>query len=196
MRRFRERLLARLVERRAISHELARKLVGWTHPGFSAFAGEPIPPGDTRALEDMASYLSRNRVSLKRLLHVDGQQAVIYRALKPNPRLGQSFVALEWLARVADQIPDPGRHRTLFYAAPSVMGSWAADLLSIMGWRCALLYISSLGGPAPHRAAHTERGVCRRRRTSPGRGVSSPGRLRRSGGWCWERRAPARTGWW
>ena len=23
---------------------------------------------------------------------------------------------LEWLARVCDHIPDPGRHRTLFYA--------------------------------------------------------------------------------
>ena len=95
MKLFRQRLLARLVERRAISQELARKLLGWTHPGFSAFAGEPIPAGDTRALEDMASHLSRNPVSLRRLVYVDGEQAVIYRALKPNPRLGQNFVALE-----------------------------------------------------------------------------------------------------
>jgi hypothetical protein len=42
----------------------------------------------------MASYLSRNPVSLKRLVYVDGEQAVIYRALKANPRLGQNFVAL------------------------------------------------------------------------------------------------------
>ncbi len=55
MKLFRERLLARLVDRRAISQELARKLLSWRHPGFSAFAGEPIPPGDVRALEDMAS---------------------------------------------------------------------------------------------------------------------------------------------
>jgi len=44
---------------------------------------------------------------------------VIYRALKPNPRLGQNFVAmdpLEWLARLTDHIPDPGKHRTLAYA--------------------------------------------------------------------------------
>ena len=44
---------------------------------------------------------------------------MIYRALKPNPRLGANFVAmdpLEWLARMADHIPDPGKHRTLFYA--------------------------------------------------------------------------------
>jgi hypothetical protein len=36
MKLFRERLLARLVERHAISDELARKLVAWTHPGFSS----------------------------------------------------------------------------------------------------------------------------------------------------------------
>jgi hypothetical protein len=30
---------------------------------------------------------------------------------------------LEWLARMADHIPDPGKHRTLFYAARPVMES-------------------------------------------------------------------------
>ena len=39
-------------------------------------------------------------------LLIDGHKAVIYRALKPNPRLGANFVALdplEWLAQ-----PDHG----------------------------------------------------------------------------------------
>ena len=70
------------------------------------------------AIEDMASYVVRNPVSLKRLVYIEGQQAVIYRALKPKPRLGANFVTmdpLEWLARVADHIPDPGKHRTLSY---------------------------------------------------------------------------------
>jgi len=46
-------------------------------------------------------------------------QLETHRALKPNPRLGANFVAmdpLEWLARISDHIPDPGKHRTLFYA--------------------------------------------------------------------------------
>jgi hypothetical protein len=118
MRLFRARLLARLVERRAISHELATRLLGWRHPGFSAHVGEPIAAGDTHSLEDMAGYVVRNPLSLKRLVYLDGQQAVIYRALKPNPSLGQNFMAmdpLEWLARMTDHIPNPRRHRTLFY---------------------------------------------------------------------------------
>ncbi len=61
----------------------------------------------------------RNPLSLKRLVYIDGQQAVIYRGLRLNPTLGQNFEAmdpLEWLGRMADHIPDPGKHRTLFYA--------------------------------------------------------------------------------
>jgi hypothetical protein len=116
---FREALLERLVAEHAISGELQAKLLTWRHPGFSAHAGEPIPPNDARAIEDMASYVVRNPVSLRRLVYIDGHKAVIYRALKPNPRLGANFVALdplEWLARIADHIPDPGKHRTLFYS--------------------------------------------------------------------------------
>jgi len=43
---------------------------------------------------------------------------VLYRS-RMNPSLGRNFEAmdpLEWLARLADHIPDPGRHRTHFYA--------------------------------------------------------------------------------
>jgi hypothetical protein len=131
MRLFRERLLARLVDKHAISRELVAKLLAWRHPGFSAFVGEPIPPENTKAIEDMAGYVVRNPLSLKRLVYVDGQQAVIYRALKPNPSLGQNFVAmdpLEWLARLSDHIPDPGKHRTLSYGhyANRVRGERAA----------------------------------------------------------------------
>jgi hypothetical protein len=53
---FRERLLARLVEKHAISQELVARLMAWRHPGFSVHVGEPIPPDDPKAIEDMAVY--------------------------------------------------------------------------------------------------------------------------------------------
>jgi Putative transposase len=117
MKRFREGLLARLIERHAISEELARKLLAWRHPGFSAHVGEAIPSEDKKAIEDVACYIVRNPLSLKKLVYLDGQKAVLYRS-RMNPSLGRNFEAMdprEWLARLADHIPDPGKHRTHFY---------------------------------------------------------------------------------
>jgi hypothetical protein len=116
---FRARFLARLVEKHAIPKELVAKLLAWRHPGFSVHVGEPIPPDDPKAIENMAGYVTRAPLSLQRLVYIDGRQAVIYKALKANPTLGRNFEALdplEWLARMADHIPDPGKHRTLFHA--------------------------------------------------------------------------------
>ena len=107
---FRERLLLRLVEAHAISPELVRKLLAWKHPGFSAHVGETIAPTDKLRLEDTAAYLVRNPLSLKKLVYLDGQQAVLYRS-RTNPSLGRNVEAmdpLEWLARMSDHIPDPG----------------------------------------------------------------------------------------
>ena len=50
-------------------------------------------------------------------VYLDGHKAVQYRS-KLNPSLGRNFEAmdpLEWLARMADHIPDTGKPRTHFY---------------------------------------------------------------------------------
>jgi len=114
---FRERLLARLLDRHAISHELVRKLLAWRHPSFSAHVGEPISPQDKHHLEDTVAYLVRNPLSLKKLVYLDDHRAVLYRS-RMNPSLRRNFEALdplEWLARMSDHIPDPGQHRTILY---------------------------------------------------------------------------------
>jgi hypothetical protein len=79
MKLFRERLLARLIERHAISEDLARRLLSWHHPGFSAHVGGAIPIEDRKAIEDVACYLVRAPLSLKKLVYLDGQKAVLYR---------------------------------------------------------------------------------------------------------------------
>ena len=92
---------------------LVQKLLAWRHPGFSAHVGDRVAAEDKKRLEDTAAYLVRNPLSLKKLVHLDGQQAVLYRS-RMNPSLGRNFEALdplEWLARISDHIPDPGQHR-------------------------------------------------------------------------------------
>jgi Putative transposase len=81
--------------------------------------GQAIPFEDKKTLEDLACYLTRNPLSLKKLVYLDGQSAVLYRS-RLNPRLRRNFEAmdpLEWLARLSDHIPDPGKHRVHFYGA-------------------------------------------------------------------------------
>src|SRR4029450_1261235 len=93
MQLFRERLLGSLLDKRAISQEWVQKLLAWRHPGFSAHVGEPIMASDKQRLEDTAAYLVRNPLSLKKLVYLDGQQAVLYRS-RMNPSLGRNFAAL------------------------------------------------------------------------------------------------------
>jgi len=74
----------------------------------STHVGEPISADDTQALENLAGYVTRNPLSLQRLVYLDGQQAVIYKGLNHNQTLGRNFETmdpLEWLARMADHIP-------------------------------------------------------------------------------------------
>jgi hypothetical protein len=147
---FRERLLARLVESHAVSRELVSRLVSWKHPGFSAHVGEPIEPGQKQRLEDTAAYLVRNPISLRKLVYLDGERAVVYRS-RMNPSLGRNFEAmdpLEWLARLSDHIPDPGQHRTLFY------GEYSSR-------------VRGCGEPAEPEAETSEEYRAARRRASP-----------------------------
>jgi Putative transposase len=83
-----------------------------------------------KAVEHVACSMVRGPLSLQKLVYLDGQRAVLYRG-KMNPSLGRNFEALdppEWLARLADHMPDPGKHRTLTYGhyANRVRGERAA----------------------------------------------------------------------
>ena len=52
--------------------------------------GEPISASDKQRIEDTAAYLVRNPLSLKKLIYLDGQQAVLYRS-RMNPCLGRNW---------------------------------------------------------------------------------------------------------
>jgi hypothetical protein len=54
----------------------------------------PDAPEQKLRLEDTAAYLLRNPLSLKKLVYLDGERAVIYRS-RMNPSLGRNFEAME-----------------------------------------------------------------------------------------------------
>ena len=103
MKLFRERLLARLVERHAISDELAAQAPRLEASRLLRARRRSRSPSRTSsAIEDTAAYLVREPLSLQKLVYLDGQQAVLYRS-RMNPSLGRNFEAmdpLEWLARM------------------------------------------------------------------------------------------------
>jgi len=61
---FRERLLAELVKKRAISKKLVAKLVACRHPGFSTHVGDRIAAEDKQRL-DIYRRLQMRRSSLE-----------------------------------------------------------------------------------------------------------------------------------
>jgi len=90
-------------------------------PASPRSSARPIAPEDKAAIEDFAAYLINPPVSLEKLVYLDGEKAMHYRS-RMNPGLGRNFEAmypLAWLARMADHIPDPGKHRTLLYGVYS-----------------------------------------------------------------------------
>jgi len=92
--------------------------------------------------------------SLKKLVYLDGEKAVVYRS-RMNPFLGGNFEAmdpLEWLARLSDHIPEPGQYRTLFYGEYSsrVRGSGVSAEPEVQS--AARLPLGTRASPAPDRA--------------------------------------------
>ena len=59
----------------------------------AAHVGETIAPTDKLRLEDTAAYLVRNPLSLRKLVYLDGERAVIYRS-RMNPSLGLEHLGL------------------------------------------------------------------------------------------------------
>ena len=80
-----------------------------------------VPPRDGRESEALVRYMMRPAVSLARLLFTPGSHGVVYLPkaghddIEPTERID----AMEFVARVPVQIPDPRRHLVRYYGAYS-----------------------------------------------------------------------------
>jgi hypothetical protein len=102
-----------------LSQERLELLLSWRHSGFSVHNDVRLPAGDTKALEALVRYMVRPAVSLARLvLQPDGDEVLYF----PKPAGHDSIVAgpervdaLEFVARVLAQIPEPRKHVVRYY---------------------------------------------------------------------------------
>jgi hypothetical protein len=118
---FRHRVLHLLKEQHLLSDERIELLLSWRRSGFNIDDSVRIPAGESKTLEHVARYILRSPVSLSRMQWSPGSAHVLY-APKPShnatgelfPRL-EKIDALEFLARVITQIPEPKRHLLFYY---------------------------------------------------------------------------------
>ncbi len=90
--------------------------MSWNHnSGFSVDDSVRVEPEDEKAMERMVRYMLRSPLSLERMEYVDGADEVVYsrKASSDGERgAAERFDALDFLARVIAQIPEPKLHST------------------------------------------------------------------------------------
>ena len=112
---FRHKVLA-LLRRRGL-------LNSWRRSGFSVHNRVLVHPRDGREFEALVRYMMRPPVSLSRLSFTPGSHEVVYVPKSGHddiePTEGERIDAMEFVARVLVQIPDPRRHLVRYYGAYS-----------------------------------------------------------------------------
>ena len=95
----------------------------WNHLGFSIHNRVYVRAEDSRGLEALVRYMMRPPVSLSRLSFTPGSHEVVYARKgghdEPEQTEGERIGAMEFVARVLVQIPDPRRHSVRYYGAYS-----------------------------------------------------------------------------
>lgn len=118
---FRHRVVRLLKNEHPLSDERIELLLSWRRSGFNIDDSVRIPAGEGKTLELVARYMLRSPVSLSRLQWSPGSPHVLYAPKTSHDDSGELFPrlekidALEFLARVITQIPEPRRHLLFYY---------------------------------------------------------------------------------
>ena len=116
---FRPQVFSMLKKAGKIIAPTIENMLTWHHSGFNVYCGESIRPWDREGVEKLAQYIVRASISQERLLYIpapesnDGVARVIYKG--KNSRTRETFVALDWLARLVSHIPNRGEQLVRYY---------------------------------------------------------------------------------
>ena len=120
---FRQRVISALRKANRLSDEFAQNLLSWEHSGFSVVVGRQPGAHETRRIEEVGRYLARAPVPQDLPEVILGGQVLI--PTPPDPRTGATEIVLdplEFIHRVAMQIPGRGQHLVRYYGAYSCRG--------------------------------------------------------------------------
>ena len=114
-----------------ISPKVVADMHSWRHSGFSVDKSVAISAGDTAGLQRLAEYMLRCPFSLDRIISVNDEGKVVYRAEKAHcqafpapgdeklhrgvPRNFEVFDPLDFIAEITQHIPDPGMQLLRYY---------------------------------------------------------------------------------
>ena len=100
-----------------LAPELARKLLGWKHSGFSVHNGKPLRRDDAAGLERVSQYIIRNPLSEQKMVYNAENGTVIYRSRMhaKTKRNFEIFSAEEFIAAITQHIPDKGFQMVRYY---------------------------------------------------------------------------------
>ncbi len=118
---FRHKVLALLRRKGLLSQERIDLLNSWRRSGFSVHNRVFVHPRDGGEFEALVRYMMRPPVSLSRLHFTPGSHEVVYLPKAGHDDIesteGERIEAMEFVARVLVQIPDPRRHLVRYYTA-------------------------------------------------------------------------------
>ena len=116
---FQRKVLGLLEREGLIAPERVALLLSWRHTGFSVHNSVRIAADDTDGLEALVRYLMRPPVSLARLQWLPGGQDVLHfpkgKGDDPGSSSPERIDAIEYVARVLSQIPEPRKHQVRYY---------------------------------------------------------------------------------
>lgn len=115
------RVIKMLVDEELLAEELARKLLGWKHSGFSIHNGKPVKRNDTDGLERVAQYIIRNPFSEQKMAYNEENGTVIYRSRMhaKTKRNFEIFSAEDFIAAITQHIPEKGFQMVRYYGCYS-----------------------------------------------------------------------------
>ncbi len=93
-----------------INDAIIENMLSRRHTGFHVHIGARIRPEDENALGNLAKYIVRASFSQERMLYIPAEKSpvgtakVVYRS--KDGKTGQTFDALDWLARIVFHIPN------------------------------------------------------------------------------------------